>query len=55
MIILDLFHNKVNDCRGQSSDLTPNYNVAGIPLIPGYVEILNGDPLSGKIMSFRFN
>ncbi len=34
---------------GQSSDSTlPNYHVAGIPLIPGYIELVEpGDPLAG--------
>ncbi len=36
--------------KGQSSDpMLPNYNVAGIPLEPGYIEIIKeGDPLVGK-------
>ncbi len=36
--------------RGQSSDPNlPNYHVAGLPLIPGYIElILEGDTLAGK-------
>ena len=35
--------------RGQSSDpLGPSYNVDGIPLVPGYIEVvLAGDPLAG--------
>ncbi|MDX1912856.1 MAG: MopE-related protein [Saprospiraceae bacterium] len=35
--------------RGQSSDpAAPNYNVAGIKLVPGYIEqIQSGDPLAG--------
>ncbi|MEZ4771581.1 MAG: T9SS type A sorting domain-containing protein [Bacteroidia bacterium] len=35
--------------RGQSSDPTlPNYHVAGIPLVPGFVELVEaGDPLAG--------
>ncbi len=34
---------------GQSSDnLLPNYHVAGIPLVPGYIELItDGDPLEG--------
>ena len=40
--------------RGQSSDPSlQNYNVAGIPLIPGYVENIEiGDPLSGENNEF---
>lgn len=36
--------------RGQSSDPNlPNFNVGGIPLIPGYIELIKaGDSLSGK-------
>jgi hypothetical protein len=35
--------------RGQCSDpLLPNYNRAGLPLIPGYIELVEiGDPLAG--------
>ena len=35
--------------RGQSSDPSlPNYDIAGIPLKPGYIEVIKeGDPLSG--------
>jgi hypothetical protein len=36
--------------QGQSSDpLLPSYNVAGIPLIPDYIELVEaGDPLEGE-------
>lgn len=35
--------------RGQSSDpLLPNYHPAGLPLVPGYIEMIQpGDPLAG--------
>ncbi len=37
--------------KGQSSDVSkPNYDIAGIPLTPGYVEIVEaGDELEGRI------
>jgi hypothetical protein len=35
--------------RGQCSDISlPNYHPAGIPLVPGYIEVIQaGDPLAG--------
>ncbi len=35
--------------KGQSSDpMLPNYHVAGLPLVPGYIELIEaGDPLAG--------
>ncbi len=35
--------------RGQSSDPSlPNFNISGMPLIPGYIEVVEaGDPLAG--------